>query len=229
MKKYYILIFVSVLLNACSNDQLQNHAKIVADMWSVDKFKVDKSTFPSGKNKVTRLINLTLEDVPGLNTKTSMNNVFSLSAFKFIENFSKEEQLNYDEIKISLIEKGEKYEKSYFISDILRVAATLKVVEIICSNIKAGKLGEIDNYFDTSYVPNSNLSETKKTILEIETEFGKPVSSTITGFDFNTLQGSNEPVVEVYCSLSTTSAFSLYKFIIRLADKKIIYIAINEK
>ena len=119
-------------------------------------------------------------------------------------------------------------EKTYSIASLQSASEHLKTVEKVINKIMSGNLDQLEVHFDPTSIPDTMVTTIKNAILEIESAYGRPTISTLVGFEFNNVAGTNEPVFVSYTALSNPKGYSLYKLIQRSSDKRIIYVGLNE-
>lgn len=226
---YRSILFISLfLLFSCSLKEKQHAAQSVAKMWDASNCSVGSSMEADSKSETHKRITLTLENIKGVNDSYPKKHITSLSAYKFLEYLTPKEIEGYDGISVLLINKDEQFEKTYKIGDLIDASALLNLTDSVCRIFKTGNIQLSRNFFDAGSMPDSNFVQLQNVINEIETRFGKTNKVTVIGFEFGTIQDSNEPVLMVYAELSNASSYTNYKFFISRKLKKIIHVSINE-
>lgn len=223
-----ILILSLLFFCACSSKEKQRAAQTVAKMWDAANCSVGSSMQADTKSGTHKRITLTLENIKGVNDSYPKKYITSLSAYKFLEHLTPKEIEGYDGVSVLLKNKNEQFEKTYKINDLIDASALLNLADSVCRIFKTGNIQLSRNFFDPNSVPDSNFIQLQNVVSEIESKFGKINKVTVIGFEFGTLQESNEPVLMVYAELSNASSYTNYTFFISRKLKKIIHVSINE-
>jgi hypothetical protein len=223
MKKFTVLLIL-ILFASCSSEQLNNSALNVANYWQAEKFKVEKTT---AENK--QVLELTLENLKNVRKDYPKNNVTSISAVRFIENLPESEYADYDNVKVIVKTNGESFEKEYKISEILIAKKLFYTVDQFFQKVKNSLYEQLPPFFDTGNVPLLDIRKLAELIQQVDSTEGKPLSTTIVGFDFRTVGEEKTPVLITHTNASYEKSFVDYTLVLRVSDKKVIHFGINEK
>lgn len=224
MKKYIVIIASFFLLESCSN-KFNDAALNVAEMWKAKKCTAEDLTAANEQ----KTIQLTLEDLEGLNPDLPKKNITSLSALKFIESLSYEDYEDYRDIKVIVKSNSTTFEKSYTISQILVAQDLFHNVDKFGNSIINENLNDFNNYFDNTVFPDTIITKIKNAILASDSLYGKQTKTIITSFDFKEMPGTKDTVFITHFETSNAKGFSDYKIVLKPSNKKIIYFGINDK
>lgn len=219
MKKILLLSLVTLFV-ACGPNENQKVATSIAQIWGADSCIIGIS---SGDEKS---ITLTIKN-PKVKADYPNENITSMSAFTYIHKVPSEEYTRLDNIKVTIKNNSSTFEKTYKITDVLKAEAYFEIVDDFSKKIINGNLKGIESYFATKIISDTTITEIKNGILDLISKNGKPDKSTITYFDFNTLEKTKEPVVVINFVASNATFYSDFKLIFRQSDKKIIFIGLN--
>jgi hypothetical protein len=228
MKKTLLLLPV-IFLAGCASKEQHKAAKEVAAIWQAQGYSVGTSSKADSDHGSKKALTLTLQDFKALKDKFPKENIGCISALQYIRNLPPEEYKDFDRIEITLKHNSETFEKSYSIPDILKANEILKVADDFSKKIISGNLDGLENYFEKKWIPDSIAAGLKTTILLIDSASGRPDKANLIGYEFNTLEETKEPVLVMHTEISNDTTYSIYKLIFATADKKIVYMGINEK
>lgn len=226
MKKVLFLISV-ILLASCMSENHEQAAIKVAQMWNAQKYKVGKSVSANTDNGSKESLVLTLEDLQGADSINKNENITSISAITFLENLKEEDIDGYAFIKVILQNKGAEYEKEYKISDLVKTREYFGVVNDYFQKVKMLDFKEFDSFFSEE-ISDSTIIKLQDAFVGASKEMGKFDKIVVTGFHYDILADTHEPVIVIYADLSNANAFVTSKFIIIIDTKKIIHFGINE-
>jgi hypothetical protein len=224
MKKYLFLL-VTIIITSCVSENLEHAASKAAGLWNVQNYKVGTSVSANTDNGSKKSLTLTFEDLA--DTVDTNENIASISALTFIENLKAEDYDGYSFVKVLLKNNGAVYEKEYKISDVLGSKDYFPVVDAYFQKVKMLDFKDFDSFFSEE-IPDSTIIKLQEAFIGASKEMGKFDKLVVTGFHYDTLAATKDPVIVVYADFSNANAFAHSKFIIILSTKKIIHFGINE-
>lgn len=227
MKTIQIILLIAIL-TGCKSEEQKKATRIVADLWDVQNISVGSLSSTDAKEGSGKAIVLTLEDLKGVDTNYPKDFITSMSAYNYINNLPEEEYKDFDNIKVIVKNQSKLNEKIYRISNILIAKDMIKQAEVFSKKIISGNLKDFEGLFDRKNIPDSTITKIKNVISENIAKEGKQDKATIMGFDFGRLNETNEPAMVAYIETSNAKSYSTYKLMMRVADKKIVYLGINE-
>jgi hypothetical protein len=228
MKKTLRLLFIVTLLTSCASKEQQNAGTLVAKLWDAQNSTVGSSSAADTKKGTSKSLTLTLENLKGIKADYPNENVTSISAYTFIHNIPPDEYKDYENIKVTIKNNSSIFEKSYKIADVILAKEMFVAVDKFSKKITSGNLTEFESLIDKQSIPDSTIKQVKNAILAIDSAMGRQNKATVIRFDFDHLKESHEPVMIAYVETSNETSYSVYKLILLISDKKIIYIGINE-
>lgn len=228
MKNFFAFFFFILLLASCASKEQQAAASKVAAIWDAQNCTVGKSVSANTSEGSKKTITLELQNLKGVKDDYPKQKVTSVSALTFLEHLEKRDYQDYSHIKISIKDEGSSFEKEYQISDILSAREELVVVKAFFEKIKNNEQEKLNVFFNNTFIPDSTITLIKTAFARLDSANGKLDKMTVTGFDFNTLEETKEPVLVVTAEFANAKHYVECEFAVSKKDKKIVYFGINQ-
>jgi hypothetical protein len=205
----------------------QAAASEVANIWGAENASIGTLSTADTDRGSRKALTLTLENIKNVDDNYPKENITSISAFSFFNNLPPDEYKDFDDIKITLKNKSNTFEKNYKVTDLIVAKEIKKSIDDFSNQIISGDLNNFENLFDLSYVKDTTLVKIKNVIKEIENGYGRPNESLIYKIFFGNSEETRDPIVIFYLKISNAKGYAEYKLTFETVNKKIIDFAYN--
>jgi hypothetical protein len=229
MKEQILYILAAtVFLTACVSDNEEKAARIAAEIFKAENCFIAHSTYDDTEKRSSKIIILTLQNLKGVEKKYSKDKITSTTALTFINNVDKQDYQDFQTLKI-VIENNPTFEKLYEIDKLAYTNRLLKKVSDFFMLTSGNDSSKVKPIIDNSKIQDSILNIVVYTVAQIEKEFGKLNNIKITGFRYDHITETNEPIIVTWVEATNGKAITKYSFYISSQTEKIIYVGINDE
>jgi len=229
--KLYIFIFICILLqNACTK---ADKSKMEAANFVMNKIHATKGTcsfieYTDTDKNSRKSIVLTFGGFQDIPPDFNLEKITSTASLLYIKQLDTLDYENYQEIQVILESDTGEFKKVYLINKLYQVESLFEVANKFITVSGNLDLDELKILIDTTSIADSTIREQAIFLSEIDSIYGSVSHIQYSGFHFDHITETNEPVMVGWITLTHEKEKTYMKFILSEAEKKILYIGINE-
>jgi hypothetical protein len=229
MKRIFITISIlPFLFVTCSPEKENKVGSRIAGLMGARSCHITHSkTISTDMESNVNSITLTLSDFNNLKLEYSKEKIASVSALEFIHDINKKELADYRQINIVIENNSEKYEKSYKVSDVVLAAELMTPILQLFDLFHKKEYYSVGKLFDHKTIADSTLEKLEHYVESRDSANGKASTYVITGFKFDNMKKTGEPVMIAWAEGNSGKTTLLYDIYVSVNSRKIVSGSLN--
>lgn len=228
-KTQFKLLSLTIFLTSCISEKEQNATSKAAAIFNAENCTIGHTKSADTQKGTHNIIVVTLKNPKVKPDKYPKDKTGSISAMTIIQELTKEDYADYDQMKIVVEDNSSSFEKNYEIVQLVNTIPVLNNIQKYFEFSSKKDTLNLKNIISSTDISDSTIFSLINTSRQLDSTYGKLNSVNITGFRYDHVTQTNEPLVVAWAETTNGNSVTDYTFYISEKSNKIIFIGINEE
>jgi hypothetical protein len=227
-KIQFKLLSLIIFLTSCISEKEQNAASKAAAIFNAENCTIGHTKSADTQKGTHNIIVVTLKNPKVKPDKYPMDKTGSISAMTVIQELTKEDYADFDQMKIVVEDNSSSFEKDYEIGQLVNTIPLLNNIQKYFEFSTKKDTLNLKQIISFSDISDSTIFSLINASRQLDSIYGKLNSVNITGFRYDHVTQTNEPLVVAWAETTNGNSVTDYTFYISEKKNKIIFIGINQ-